>query len=147
MKACILPQDSFLDGHHGCRMLPPPPKFYTVPFLTLTSCFLVPPGARMTGRSSRSLPAALILCSHGASHENICRLGPSRDAHHENDFPWFGDPNLSFQNYQITLFWFFPLFFKRRNHFLKFSYECRSHFKILFLVFPLPRFATSIPPL
>lgn len=40
-------------------------------------------------------------------------LSLSQDAHHRYNFPWFGDPNLSFQNYQITSLIISSFFFLR----------------------------------
>lgn len=67
-------------------------------------------------------------------------LSLSHDAHHKHDFPGFGDPNL-FRAILII-----SSFCQAEKLFSQMIPQSHNNFEILFPVFLLTWFATSIPP-
>lgn len=91
-------------------------------------------------RLSSSLPRAHTPCSHSAGHGNGGWPQLSHDAHHKHDFPGFGDPNL-FRAILII-----SSFCQGEKLFSQIIPQSHNNFEILFPVFLLTWFATSIPP-
>lgn len=140
----ILSKNSFGKGHHCCSLFSPN-KFYTISFLRLTPC--LPPHS--WSQSHRRLSSHHTPWTHAqsqsAGRENVCWPQPLHAAHHKYDFLWLGIQIFPFRALNNSIL-IISSFFKRKNHFLKFSYKVTIISKFFFPVFLLTCFATITSP-